>query len=412
MLGKLAGRVSGLALGTAAGHGLVLLATPFLARQYAPADFGLLALLMTVANVSTSAACLRYDLALPSAQPREVRGLLISALGCSAALGVAIVVAVVIAGGDWAQPAADLFEHPWMIGCCVMLVGGFQATTAWLLHEGAYSSVAWLRFSQGAIFMGVAFVPMIGLGWAQALSFAGGLLALSRVRRAPRRDEATWRECARTHRQFPLVSLPGALLDVCGYSLCIWIIDLSYGHDAAGNYSQVQRLIGAPLMLLSISLGQVLLKHTAELADNLPALRQAFRRLFGLMGAVALAGLLGVALFGEPVLRALLGTQWNVNREFAVLVAVAVFVRACVSPLSTVLITLRRLRLGASWQAAYFCSAAILMPLVASRFGFADFLRFYALHEAIFYGIYLWLIFGALNKAKGPPDKRACSRPA
>ena len=391
----------------------MLLATPLLARQYSPADFGLLALLMTVANVSTAAACLRYDLTLPSAQPREVRGLLISALGCSAVLGVAATVAaVVIASGEWGQPAADLFNHPWMIGCCVMLVGGFQATTAWLLHRGDYSSVAWLRFSQGAVFIGLAFVPVIGLGWAQALSFAGGLLALSRVRRAPKRDEATWRECARTHRQFPLVSLPGALLDVCGYSLCIWIIDLSYGHDVAGNYSQVQRLIGAPLMLLSISLGQVLLKHTAELADNLPALRQTFRRLFGLMGAVALAGLLGIALFGEPVLRALLGTQWSVNREFAVLVAVAVFVRACVSPLSTVLITLRRLKLGTYWQAAYFCSAVILMPLVASRFEFADFLRFYVLHELIFYSAYLWLIFGALKKAMGPADIRACGQPA
>lgn len=413
MLKKLPNHVTRLVLGTAAGHGLVVLATPFLARLYTPADFGLLALLMTVVNVSTVVACLRYDLALPSTQPREVRGLLISALGFSVANGVIVTVAaVVMANSGWVQTAADLFDHPWMIGCCVILVGVFQATVGWLLHAGSYSSVAWMRFSQGAIFTGLAFIPIIGLGWAQTLSFAGGLLALSRVWRAPKRDEATWLECVRTHRQYPLVSLPGALMDVCGYSLCIWIIDFSYGHSVAGNYSQVQRLIGAPLMLLSISLGQVLLKHTAEYTYNLAALRQAFMRLFVLMGAVALVGLLGVALFGEPVLRAFLGTQWSVNREFVVLVAVAVFARACVSPLSTVLITLRRLKLGTSWQAAYFSSAVILMPLVASRFEFADFIRFYVLHELIFYSAYLWLIFGALKKAMAPADIRACGQPA
>jgi O-antigen/teichoic acid export membrane protein len=153
-------------------------------------------------------------------------------------------------------------------------------------------------------------------------------------------------------------------------------------------------------MLLSISVGQILLKQTAELSSDLGALRQFFTKLLKLMTALATAGLLFLWLFGEPILHYLLGPRWKVDRDFITLVALAVFVRACVSPLSTVLITLRRLGLGLTWQVLYFCSALFFMPYVASRINFDRYMLFYALHECFFYGLYLIFIYWAISLGK------------
>jgi O-antigen/teichoic acid export membrane protein len=106
---------------------------------------------------------------------------------------------------------------------------------------------------------------------------------------------------------------------------------------------------------------------------------------------------MAVVAIGEPLLGWLLGAQWRVDREFVSLVAIAVFVRSCVSPLSSVLVTLRRFDLALAWQVVYFLSALCLLPFFASRLQFENFVMVFALQECIFYGFYLFMIRLALR---------------
>ncbi|GEJ55436.1 lipopolysaccharide biosynthesis protein [Anaeromyxobacter diazotrophicus] len=399
MLSKIFRRVGSVALGTGLGQGLVVLATPYLARRYAPADFGALALLLTVSNISLTVACLRYDIALPSSKSEDVRALLVLSTLVAGALGV---VGVVLTLGLAATPALEtpagvLLRHPWLLGACVAIVGCYQATSAWLLRRGAYGAFAAMRVSQGGGFSLLAALPGLGLLWAHVASFAAGLIGAVQVLRRRGAHEARWTEVSQRYREFPLLNLPGAVLDVVGYSICIWVVASHYGRGSAGEYSQVQRLIGAPLMLISISLGQILLKHTAELAHDPAQLHALLARLLRVLVLLSGAALIILWFVGKPVLSLILGPKWNISREMVLLLGVAVFVRACVSPLSTALLTLRRFRLTLAWQAAYFCSAALIMPLVAARAEFRDYLRFYAVHEIAFYGAYLYLIFFAVR---------------
>src|SRR5262249_7559278 len=120
-------------------------------------------------------------------------------------------------------------------------------------------------------------------------------------------------------------------------------------------------------------------------------------RVMAVLAAVAL-GLLWLA--GKPAIALMLGPRWHVEREMIVLLGLAVFVRACVSPLTSSLLTLRRFGLILSWPAVYFCSAAVLMPWVASKLPFAGYLRFYAAHETVFYAAYFGLILLATRNEK------------
>jgi O-antigen/teichoic acid export membrane protein len=389
------------ALGTALGQGAMLLATPFLARAYSPAEFGTLALLTTVSNIAMMVACLRYDVALPSAEERDIHGLLVTAALTSLTLGAVVGVALLALARSPAahQLAGGLLDHPLLVGACVALVGLYQATNAWFLRGGAYRSIAVLRVAQGGGFGVLAAVPGIGLLAAHVMSFGGGLLAALRAATPSGPRDERWVDVGVRYRKFPLYNLPGSVLDVVGYSLCIWVVSSYYGRSAAGEYAQIQRIIGAPLMLTSMSLGQILLRGTAELLHAPIEMRRLLLRLLRMMAGLGAAALVLLWLAGKPALQLILGAQWRVDREMIVLLGVAVFTRACVSPLSAVLLTLRRFGTALSWQAAYFCSASLAMPFVAGRYALRDYVRFYAVHEAAFYAVYLYLIFTAVRKA-------------
>lgn len=387
-------------MGTAVGQGAVVLATPLLSRLYSPAEFGALAVLLTVGNISMALACLRYDLAVPSAGEEEVRGLMAVSVGACLVLAALTMLTLAVIPGGWQLGAVleTMVKHPWLIGVCVFAVGIFQATNAYLLRQGDFRGAGFQRASQGILFVALAAIPAIGVLWGYALSFLVAGWRCWRLFARPAVNAMSWREAAAKYRQLPMLSLPGAVLDVVGYSLCIWIVVSHYGQASTGVYSQVQRLIGAPMMLASISLGQIMLRHTGEIRNDKPAIRHLVGRLMMLMGVALLVMLPVVWFIGADILRFFLGPGWSIDRQLVVSVTFAVAVRACVSPLSTVLVSLRRFDMALAWQVLYFCSAVTVLPWLASRLELNWYASAYAVHEAVLYGIYLIIILVTLRK--------------
>lgn len=396
MLGKVLKRAGWLGVGTAAGQAVVLAATPFLARVFDPAQFGVFALLITAGNIATAIGSARFDFGLPSAADEEVPGLVRICLIVSATLALAVAAAslalhllVPMRGAG-----ASVLAQPVLLGLCVFFAATFQSASSLLLRQERVGEMAVLRAAQGVIFAGLALGTPLGLLWSHALSFALGLIFLPASLRAP---GLPMRVVAARYRQFAALGLPGATLDVVGYSLCIWIVTSIYGAAASGEFSQVQRIIGAPLMLASISLGQILLRQTAEHADDRPAVRTLLLRVMALMVAGGLGAILFLALYGAPLLRLVLGAKWNIDTITIVSIAIAVLVRATVSPISGVLATYRRFDLALRWQILYFCSAICLFSLFCHLLPFSIFPIFYAVHEVILYAVYLYIISIALR---------------
>ena len=409
MLQSVVRRASFLALATAAGQGIILLVTPWLARQYTPAEFGALALLLSIANISTAIGCLRFDLAILGAPDEDVVPLaklaMLSAVA-SSLLGGSIV-GVGLAARVRALSALTEVPAPAVLAaCCVLAAALTQLLAARLMRDNRFGPLAALRVLPGAGFA-VATPTFLGLLWGFAVSLVSGLFAAlwgSRwLMQAPSTGRSV-REVLRRHWRFPLLSLPGALLDVVGYSLCVWFITSSFGAQEAGRYAQVQRVLGAPLMLASLSLGQVYLRRSAEMVGDPGELRRLTVRLFGLLVLGLGLMLLAIAIAGPVVLGALLGDGWRVDRAFLVAIGVASGVRASVSPVTNVLVTLRRLDLAISWQAGYFCCAMLVLGTASRQVPFLTFIGIYAVHEAVLYTIYLALVLVALrDHADGRP---------
>lgn len=398
MLASVLKRAGGLGIGTAIGQGIVLAGTPFLVRIYGPASFGILALLLTATNISIAVGCARFDLALPSAPDDDVVPL--ARLCATIALGLAGTVALAalllephLSGG----PFLELVRHPFLLGLTVLSGALFQLVSSVQLRRGAITIMAGLRALQGVIFVALALIPAIGLLWAQALSYLPALLLLPAVLKGVG-SPAVIRGVAARYRTFATLGLPGAILDVVGYSLCIWIVTYAYGAAGSGELSQVQRIVGAPLMLVSISLGQILLRQSAEMTEDPIALRRLLVRLLVLMAGGAVVALLVLAVIGKPVLDLVLGSKWDIDTRFILAISAAVFVRAIVSPVSAVLVTSRRFDLALRWQLLYFASASLLFTVASRSLSLDDFVIFYALHEMILYLIYLCITLSIFRK--------------
>lgn len=400
MIRKLIQRAGWITGGNVAGQSVLLIATLWLARIYTPVEFGFFAVVLAISNISVALACLRFDVAMPASDERDADSLILLAVG-AAVLTSAMATAslwLINASGLIAIPLAR--QAPLLVFFTILASGLTQASLAWFVRHERFRTVGILRAAQGMAFVAFACFPTVGLPWAHALSMSWGLALLVVAARAARRGGFTHLGgTLRRQWKLPLYSLPGATLDVIGYSMIVWVLITAYGAANAGTYSQLQRLLGGPLMLISISLGQVLLRQTVDHINEPRELRSLISRSFIGLAILTLCAVAAVAALGEPVLRMVLGPQWKIESSMMVLVTVAVGVRACISPLSSVLITLRKFGMGLAWQGLYFISALGLFPLMAARLDFPGFVGFYALHEALLYTVYAALIWRSLPTA-------------
>lgn len=387
------------ALGTAGGQIIILGSTPLLTRIYSTEQFGQLALLLSVSGIAMAAGCLRYEMAMPGAEERDAVSLYVLCGAIAALLSLLTFALCHLPWSHWyAHPFLQLTRHPWLLAGLVLGVGIYQAAGAFLVRDGRFGALAALRTSQGLFFAVLASLPIFGLLVSHVFSFLTGGLVLgtwlywnygSQVRACNRGKLV---ETIKRYQEFPTYLLPGAVLDIVGFSACIWVISSIYGLSHAGQYSQIQRLIGAPMLLVSASLSQVMLKHSSDEQRAQRPLWPLVKNLAMVLGAFCSCLLILLYFVGSWGLRHFLGPNWRVDTYFICIVALAVFVRSTVSPLSAILLATRRLRPCLIWQTSYCISSASILPWIATHMHFDRFLLGYACHECIHYTIYFLII--------------------
>ncbi|HJV81844.1 lipopolysaccharide biosynthesis protein [Noviherbaspirillum sp.] len=391
--------------GIAAGQLIVLLATPVLARRYTPAEFGVYASLVAVCGVIATGAALRFDKALPATQDGEIPSMYrLGLLACAASLllGAFAVGLGVQRYLPWPQPLASM-----ALAMLCVASGALQALMAMsgavLVRRGAFLPLAFLRMAQPACFVMAALLSVpgglpvaftIGLVAAVLSGFAFSwreLVASARVRA---------KAVARKYWEYPVVSLPMAVLDTLTLSLPLLFIVQRYGDAAGGNYSQVQRLAAAPLLLLANAISQVFYKHAGDVAragQSPRALMWRTVRDLVLAGAAIIAF---VALAGEPALSLFLGKGWRTDSHYLLLVLLPAVFRVSVSPITSIFLVMEQVRFGALWQVIYAAATWGVLSFVSGRSSLDDLLLAVLLNELVLYGLYLWMADIAVRRGE------------
>lgn len=369
-----------------------LLATPFLARLFAPKEFGEFAVFQAILIAAMTIVCLRFEMAIPvEKDDRAVDSLMV--LGCLSILTISAVLA--ITAYVWTKYVADgpLHGIEFKVAIGAMAIGLFQLLVFRDLREGRFFQNSVLKLLQASLFVLCSLlIPGAVLIDTFVASYFIVALAILQYRPSLRfRTFADLRTVAIRYREYPLLSMPMALLDSIALAAPLLIIASQYSTSEAGQYSQVQRIACAPLFLFGMAVSQVFFKHASDELKRGSPITPLLRRTVLLLGLVGVGMWLLLATVGEPVFRLLLGDDWRTDRHFLLLIFTPAVIRILVSPISNVFMVTSHIRFGTAWQFVHFLVAVSLYPALSAALGFDDFLATVLLIEVILYTSYLAL---------------------
>jgi O-antigen/teichoic acid export membrane protein len=385
--------VASVAIGTGLGQLVMVAATPLLAVNHTPKDFGEYALTIAFINIVLAVGCLRYDLALASCKQEDVKPLVTISFVSAFAFAVVMTLLTLIFQQQTTFQFLDpLLSQPFMIASGSFFCALYQAASLQLIRNQSFVQLAILRASQGVIFVLVAVFTTSSLSWAILISYIMPTLVMQwKVLQEGFSTFPQMITIAKSYSSFPLYSGIGILLDTLAHSTIIGLITDRFGLGASGHFAQIQRVIGAPIVLISISLGQVLLRQFAKLETDRVALIPALNRWAALMIASSAMFLLLVAIIGESILVRVLSPEWRVDQFFLIVISVSILARGVVSPLSAVLSTRSRLKYAMFWQVIYFVSMSILFPMLTKSLDMDKVLSAFAAMNLFVFALY-WVV--------------------
>ncbi|MEU4675439.1 oligosaccharide flippase family protein [Micromonospora sp. NPDC023737] len=354
--------------GSAVGQLLLLLAAPLLARLYSPSDFGVFAVLSTLAAILGTVAAGRFELAVPLPErDRDAHALV--ALGLVMALATGLLGTVVVAAAR--DEIAELFSQPslrswlWLTPWTAAAMGAVLVLNQLAIRYRRYGAIGRRNLLQYSTMLvtqvsfGAAGVRSGGMALGLAVGQCVGALSLARGARRRAVDEPvgtprlTLWETAVRHRRFPLLLAPSGLLNVVGLQLPVLLIAYHYGAEVAGWLGLTQRILAMPAALLGMAVAQVYLAELSRAARGGDGERPRllFVKASRQLSVAAAVGLLAL-IFGAPAaFSALFGEEWVNSGRYAQALALFVATQLVASPLSQTLVVFGRQGLQLAWDA-------------------------------------------------------------
>lgn len=348
--GRFARRLTLLSGGTFLGQAILMLSSPLLTRLYTPSEFGALAVFTALSSMMIVIMSLRYEYAVPVCREVDDALAVLTVSGIVVTILAMLVGVAVFIGGD---PFADMlglqgFESLiWLLPPMLWLWGLSLPLSAWSIRQGSFRLNAASSLGQFA----VQAVAQVGLGVAGGgagglvLGYAMGplprLAALSRALSAADRARLInlplariW-AAAREHWRYPLFSGSSSLLQSASQMLPAVLIAALYGPVAAGLFGLTQRIMGAPVRMLSEAASQVFLGEIAR--ANGTAIYRLFRRTACVFLAAGLVGATPLILAGPSLFAFAFGEPWREGGTLVQLLVPIYLARFVVVPVSQTL---------------------------------------------------------------------------
>jgi O-antigen/teichoic acid export membrane protein len=325
--------VAVLASGTAMAQVLTVLAYPILMRLYNPDDFGLFALFGALNMTFVAVASGRYELAIVMAKTEEdAANLLALTLAIVGVVSVASGFAVWGFGDDMLALVGyqELGALLWFLPLMILTTTIAQVLSVWATRHKAYKrismstisrsvGVAAAQIAAGLVGMGVDGL-VLGMIFGTVVSAVIVAWQLIRYDLPSLRLVINWpamKRLAKTHLDFPLYSMPQALLSTTTVTVPSILLTALFNPYVAGLYWFTYRLFEMPITLLGDATRRVFYQRAAEMYHRGEDLTDIFIRTTG--GLAAMVALPVVVMFaaGPWIYAVAFGDAWREAGVFA-----------------------------------------------------------------------------------------------
>jgi len=384
-----------LVTGTAVAQAIPVLLQPLLRRVFDADLFALFAVYNSVSSILIVATTLRYEMAivLPE-RDRDALHITWLALAVNlvfALLSFALVALMPDRISGWIAWPDGARGWLYMLPLAVMLFSAAQTMNYWLIRKKAFKASAYnrvgRRVTEGVMQSGGGLAGWQGaLLWGELLGRGAFLfMAFSQsLKKGFTHRHIEWSEMKRVaarYRDFPLFQTLPALLNTLSLMVPVLMINSYYTAKATADFDLCRQVLMLPLALITTAMSQLLLQKFSEQRNRKLPIMPGFLKLTLFNTAFAVGVVVFFRLAGRPLFVFVFGEEWGTAGEYAALLAPAFMLQFIVSPLSTLIVALEKIRLGALWQVILFAG---VLSLAAFRH----------LDERTFLAAFTWIIIG------------------
>jgi O-antigen/teichoic acid export membrane protein len=414
--GSFASNVLMMMTGTAMAQAVPLLISPILTRLYRPEDFGVLALYMAITSVLSVIAAGRYELAviLPEKEDDAVN-IMILALFLSLIIGSALCILVIVFNGELTSFFGNKEISFWLyfVPASVSVTGVYNTFYYWSTRKLQYRQLVLSKISQTTS-MGAVNLLMGFKGFGASGLVTGGIAG--QITSAGVMGFQIWKEdkgksrfCnaegmknqLRRYKNFPLYSIPAGLMNVLSNQIPIYVLSIYFGGAVVGFFALTQRVLGAPISLISASILDVFKQRASNDYVTYGNCRDIFIK--------ALVGLLVVSIipfalfyYGAPkIFEIIFGKDWIIAGEYAQILTIMFFFRFIASPLSFVIYIAEKQKYDLIWQSLLFGATVVSMFAGVYLNNVKIALLCFSLSYSALYVIYLFISY-YLSKGNKP----------
>jgi len=355
---------------------VVLAAAPVLTRLFGPEAFGGAALFAAVVGIIGVVACLRYDLSIViPASDDEGAALFWASLAISAVTSTLVLVVFLLLPTVVVDRlgASEIPAFPLLVAVGCFLTGVFSTLNYWNSRTRKFGRLASARVVNtsvtAAVQIGAGVAASAGAGSLVGGSLAGsgvatGFLA-ARVAGEDRRVLARNLRVSsivaglRRHRHFPMYNTWAALMNTLSWQLPALVLGAYFSASVVGYYALGFRVLGLPMSLVGIAIGQVFYQRAAVARES-GGLATLVRGVFSVLVDVGLVPFVVLAIAGRAVFVVAFGAAWGEAGVYVQILAIWSLVWFISSPMSTLYAVLDRQGAG------LWLSAGILVSRFAS----------------------------------------------
>jgi len=370
---------------------LSIIISPILTRLYTPEDYGVLALFNSFIIIFSVIGSLNYHKAIPIADNDcQASNILFLCLIILVVLVFSVAVFLTLFDSVIFKlfNSSKLSEYKYLIPISILLVCAYSVFQHWAYRKRNYKLITKTSFQQSIIgsaaklLLGFFNTGALGLILGTVASQSVGIVSLITPYLRTNRLRYEKKEIIsniKRYSKFPIFTTPGELLYVLSSQLPIFFISALYDVQTVGCFGFANTILGLPLSLLGISIGQVFYAEAANIGKNNPIkLKKEINKLVIASSVAGLVPLLVVIIFGEDLFALIFGEKWREAGVYARILSILAYVSFIVMPIGRVLEIIEK------QKEALIMHVARLIFLIAV-FMISDFLLISSLSTVVLY---------------------------
>ncbi|MBC7215028.1 MAG: oligosaccharide flippase family protein [Burkholderiaceae bacterium] len=400
-----------LAGGTALAQGIGVLALPLITRLYTPEDFSILAIFSSIVAITSVAACLRLEIAIPLPEKDEdAANLLFLALVFCTFISLVIGAAIFL----FPKEIVTLVNQPkfepylWTIPLGVWLTSSYSAVQLWATRNKYFFSIAKTRMLQtcGSVGLQISIgllssIGALGLLLGQLIYCGAGTFGL--IRTGWKDSKALFKKInfkrlksnLKNYKNFPKYSTLEGLANCAATDIPIIIIGSLAAGPEAGFLFLAMKIMVIPLGLIGRAVANVYLAHAAE--KNRQGELKAFT--ISVIDGLCKSGvgpLIFIGLLAPAVASPIFGSEWRRAGEAIAMLTPWFLLNYISSPISMALHVTQNQFKSLTLQISGLV-IRVGVTLFAVSYMPSYVLESYALGSALFYAIYFYVIASAVK---------------